>query len=106
MTGDLLAYLLAAALFAAFALGWLAHAIWFRAARAASPLEDRIAELTGELLVVEDARETERAAAEAREAALTAEHQAREDDLARRLRECEAELAAAMEGLAAARRGE
>ena len=56
-------------------------------------------------MAVEDARAEERGAAAAEIAALTAGAEEREEALSRQLREREAELAAAMEGLAAARRG-
>ncbi|MEL6793003.1 MAG: hypothetical protein AAFU55_05900 [Pseudomonadota bacterium] len=95
--------LIAATLFAAFLIGWIAHWVWARAARAASPREDRANELVAELLVVEEARD--RALAEKREleAALRGEAAETEALLQTRLREREAELEATMGALRAAR---
>lgn len=92
MTRADIAIAIAGALLVAFILGWLAH--WLFARLTGTPAErlDRADEVTAELLAVEDERD--RIASEAREAARNA---------AALLREREAELEAAMEGLGAAR---
>ncbi|MGB0505431.1 MAG: hypothetical protein ACPGGK_04475 [Pikeienuella sp.] len=96
----------AALVFVAMLLGWLAHWLWARAVRASSPVEDRVAELAAELMVVEANRDSVLEAKNAEITTLIAEAAAREQALAADLREREAELAAAMDGLAAARRGD
>ena len=111
MTTDLLSapgpvglrVMIAAAIFAVFLAGWLAHWLWSRLARAAAPREDRANELVAELLVVEEARDRAVADARATQAALRAEAEETRIRLEVQLREREAELAAAMETLRAAR---
>ncbi|QIE55881.1 hypothetical protein G5B40_10740 [Pikeienuella piscinae] len=83
---------IAGALLTAFAIGWLAHWLWSRAARVASPRGDRADELAAELLEIEAERDRISAEAAAEVAAAAA-----------LLREREAELSAAMDGLGAAR---
>lgn len=92
MTRADIAIAIAGTLLVAFVLGWLAH--WLFARLTARPAErrDRADEVAAELLLVETERD--RIAAEAREAARNA---------AAILRERDAELEAAMEGLGAAR---
>lgn len=87
-----------------FALGWLAHWIWTRMARAASPRSDRADELAAELLLVEEERDRLIAGAEARAAAAEASAAERIATLEARLRAAEADLEAAMTGLREARR--
>lgn len=87
----------------AFALGWGAHWLWSRLSRAAAPRQDRADELAAELLELETERNrivAEARASEAAERATAAETKAR---LETALREREAELAATMDGLRAAR---
>lgn len=89
--------------FALFITGWIAHWGWTRLAAAASSRQDRADELVAELLIVEEERD--RAIAERRELeiALRGEAESNEQLLQTKLREREAELEAAMDGLRAAR---
>lgn len=100
--GELTA-LIAGALFTAFLIGWIAHWIWARMARAASPREDRANELVAELLIVEEARDRAFAEKEELEAALRGEAAEAEGLLQTKLREREAELEAMTAGLRSAR---
>ena len=103
VTRDELTALIAGALIAAFSIGWIAHWIWARMARAASPREDRANELVAELLIVEEARDRAEAEKRELEAALRGEAAEAESLLQTKLREREAELEAAMTGLQNAR---
>lgn len=93
----------AGVLIVAFVLGWAAHWIWARLAREAAPRSDRADELAAELLHVEETRDRALDEVLTREAAAAAEAAAVREDLENRLREREAELAATMDGLRAAR---
>ncbi|MEM7268245.1 MAG: hypothetical protein AAF401_03215 [Pseudomonadota bacterium] len=99
-----LAGLFAAALGAAFVIGWLAHWIWVKLAFAASPQTERIEELAGDLLEAEAERDAVREDKQSTETTLTTDFSEREEELTTRLREREAELEAAMETLGEMRR--
>lgn len=96
---------LAALIFIAMFLGWMGHLLWSRLTKASSPVEDRVSELAAELSLVEHDRDQIIADRDAQISELTQEYTNRETALQADLREREAELSAAMEGLAAARRG-
>jgi hypothetical protein len=104
MTRIELTVALAALIFVAMLLGWVAHWIWSCAARASSPIEDRVAELAAELMKVEADRDSRLAEVNQKINELTSAADLREETLMADLREREAELTAAMDGLAAARR--
>ncbi|MEX2519949.1 MAG: hypothetical protein WD969_11515 [Paracoccaceae bacterium] len=103
MNGAELAASITGALLTAFALGWLAHWLWARMARAASPLQDRVDELAHELITIEADREQFAINAAEREAAIQAAADAAVAKAAAALREREAELRALDDGLRNAR---
>lgn len=107
MTRLELAAAVAGVLLVAFALGWLAHWAWAWLQRAEwsryASREDRADELAAELLALEAARDEAEAEARSREAAFRSDAEETQAGLESRLREREAELAATMDGLRAAR---
>lgn len=103
MTEQDLALLIGAALFAAFTLGWIAHWLWSLVTRRRSPEALRVEEMAADLLQAEAERDAVREAKEVTETHLSTEFTAREQELEIKLRETEAELAATMDGLRAAR---
>ena len=103
MTEEDLALLIAAALFAAFALGWVAHWLWSVITRKRSPESLKVEAMAADLLEAEAQRDAVHAAKTETETTLSTEFTAREQELEIKLRETQAELEAAMEGLRAAR---
>ncbi|MDG1969633.1 MAG: hypothetical protein P8I56_01445 [Paracoccaceae bacterium] len=103
MTEQDLALLIAAALFAAFTLGWVAHWLWSVTTRKRSPEALRVEAIAADLLQAEAERDAVREAKAETETSLSTEFTAREQELEVKLRETEAELAATMDGLRAAR---
>lgn len=103
MTEQDLALAIAAALFAAFALGWVAHWLWSVITRKRSPEALRVEAMAADLLQAEAERDAVREAKVETETSLSTEFTAREQELEIKLRETEAELAATMDGLRAAR---
>lgn len=103
MTEQDLALLIAAALFAAFALGWAAHWLWSVITRKRSPEALRVEAMAADLLEAEAQRDAVTEAKAETETTMSTEFTAREQELEVRLRETQAELEAAMEGLRAAR---
>lgn len=103
MTRAELTIAIAGAVLAVFITGWLAHWLWSRMASAAAPREDRANELVAELLIVEEDRDRAHAEKRELEAALRGEADQTEQLLQSMLREREAELKAAMDGLQQAR---
>lgn len=103
MTEQDLALWIAAALFAAFALGWVAHWIWSVTTRKRSPESLRVEAIAADLLEAEAQRDAVSEAKAETETTLSSEFTAREEELEVKLRETQAELEAAMEGLRAAR---
>lgn len=103
MTEQDLALAIAAALFAAFALGWIAHWLWSVLTRKRSPEALRIEAMAADLLEAEAQRDAVSEAKAETETSLSTEFTAREKELEIKLRETEAELAATMDGLRAAR---
>ena len=98
-----LTFAIAGAVLAVFLVGWLAHWLWSRMASAAAPRQDRANELVAELLIVEEQRDRAHAEKRELEAALRGEADQKEQLLQSLLREREAELKAAMDGLQQAR---
>jgi len=103
MTEQDLALAIAASLFAAFALGWLAHWLWSVITRKRSPEALRVEAMAADLLEAEAQRDAVSEAKAETETSLSTEFTAREQELEIKLRETEAELTAAMDGLRAAR---
>lgn len=103
MTEQDLALLIAAALFAAFALGWVAHWLWSVITRKRSPEALRVEAMAADLLEAEAQRDAVTEAKAETETTMSSEFTAREQELEIKLRETQAELEAAMEGLRAAR---
>ena len=103
MTERDLALTLAAALFAAFTFGWIAHWLWSAITRKRSPEALRVEAMAADLLEVDAQRIAVTEAKAQSEAEMSSEFTAREHELATKLRETEAELEAAMDGLRAAR---
>lgn len=92
MTRAEIAIAIAGVALAAFIAGWLAHWLFMRLSAGPGERKDRADELAAELLAVEAERDRSVAVAKDAEESATA-----------RLREREAELAAAMDALGAAR---
>ena len=103
MTEQDLALLIAAALFTAFTLGWVAHWLWSVITRKRSPEALRVEAMAADLLQAEAERDAVHEAKVETETSLSTEFTAREQELEVKLRETEAELAATMDGLRAAR---
>jgi hypothetical protein len=102
-TREELTLAIASAVLAIFISGWLCHWLWSRMASAAAPRSDRANELVAELLIVEEQRDRAHAEKRELEAALRGEAANTENLLQSLLREREAELKAAMDGLRQAR---
>ncbi len=103
MTREDLTLAIAGAVLVVFLIGWVSHWLWSWLARAASPRSDRADELVAELLIVEEQRDRAHAEKRELETALRGEAKEHEQLLQSLLREREAELAAAMDGLRRAR---
>ncbi len=103
MTEQDLTLLIAATLFAAFALGWIAHWLWSVLTRKRSPETLRVEAMAADLLEAEAQRDAVTEAKAETETTLSSEFTAREQELEIKLRETQAELEATMEGLRAAR---
>ncbi len=103
MTEQDLTWLIGGALFAAFATGWIAHWLWAVSTRRRSPEALRVEAMAADLLQAEAERDAVREAKAETETSLSTEFTAREQELEIKLRETEAELAATMDGLRAAR---
>ena len=104
MTEQDLTLLIAALLFAAFTLGWVAHWLWSVITRKRSPEALRVEAMAADLLEAEAQRDAVTEAKAETETTMSSEFTAREQELEIKLRETQAELDAAMEGLRAARR--
>ena len=104
MTEQDLTLLIAALLFAAFTLGWVAHWLWSVIIRKRSPEALRVEAMAADLLEAEAQRDAVTEAKAETETTMSSEFTAREQELEIKLRETQAELDAAMEGLRAARR--
>lgn len=104
MTAGALTWIFGGGAFAAFLLGWLAHWLWALTTRPRAHEAERVEQLASELLQAEAERDAFRTAKETTETTLTHDFSERAEDLEAKLREREAELAAAMEGLGEARR--
>lgn len=94
---------ISALFFAIFLAGWLAHWFWSRASRSSAERQDRADELVAELLIVEEQRDRAIADRHESEMNLRREAIAKETELETLLRQREAELEAAMDGLRDAR---
>jgi len=103
LTREDLSIAIAGVVLAVFLIGWLSHWLWSRMASAASPRSDRADELVAELLIVEEQRDRAHAEKRELEAALRGEAREHGELLQSLLREREAELEAAMDGLRQAR---
>jgi len=103
MTEQDLIWLIAAALLIAFTLGWIAHWLWSAITRKRSPEALRVEAMAADLLEAEAQRDAVTEAKVETETSLSTEFTAREQELEIKLRETEAELTAAMDGLRAAR---
>ena len=103
MTEQDLAWLIGGALLAAFALGWAAHWLWAALTRRRSPEALRVEAMAADLLHAEAERDAIRQEKAKTETSLSTEFSAREQELEVKLRETQAELAATMDGLRAAR---
>ena len=103
MTEQDLTLLIAALLFAAFTLGWVAHWLWSVITRKRSPEALRVEAMAADLLEAEAQRDAVTEAKAETETTMSSEFTAREQELEIKLRETQAELEAAMEGLRAAR---
>ena len=106
MTEQDLALLIAAALFAAFALGWVAHWLWSVITRKRSPESLKVEAMAADLLEAEAQRDAVTEAKAETETSMSSEFTAREQELEIKLRETQAELEAAMDGLRAARQNQ
>ena len=106
MTEQDLALLIAAALFAAFALAWVAHWLWSVITRKRSPESLKVEAMAADLLEAEAKRDAVSEAKAATETTMSSAFTAREEELEIKLRETQAELEAAMDGLRAARQNQ